>query len=193
MFLRSETSFSRFRFHNLFIIGSLALASSLSLNFSPANAFDLGNGRTAFVKSPVLIRTATSRGTTSSPSRYHFTIEVPEDAGEPLKAVTISPKDNAQNIDFNLTDSNAFAGDSFAGGKSLSLANIGGSQIDGSQDVTFVFDEPVQPGNTVTISLEARQNPRSSGVYLFGVTAFPEGENSPGLYLGSGRLHFFQN
>ena len=182
-----------FRNNNLLVAGSLALGILMPTAFLSANAVDLGDGRTAFVRAPRLIRTAASRGTANSPSTYHFTIEVPEDAGEALKAVTISPKENADKIDFKVSKSKAFMGDSFAGGTNLSLAHIGGSQINGSNEVTVVFDEPVQPGSTVTVSLKTSRNPRGGGVYLFGVTAFPEGENSPGLYLGSGRLHFLRN
>ena len=178
---------------NLFMAGSLALGILIPTTFLSANAFDLGDGRTAFERAPRLIRTAASHSSVNSPSSYQFTIEVPEDAGEALKAVIISPKKNAKNINFDVSDSNAFIGDSFAGGTSLSLANIGGGQMNGSNEVTFVFDEPVEPGNTVTVSLKVNRNPGGSGVYLFGVTAFPEGENSPGLYLGSGRLHFLRD
>ena len=178
---------------NLFIAGSLALGMLLPTAFVSANAFDLGGGRTSFERAPILTRTAASFSSANSPSTYQFTIEVPEDAGEALKAVTISPKKNAEKINFDVSKSKAFIGDSFAGGTDLSLANIGGSQINDSNEVTFVFDEPIEPGNTVTVSLKAKRNPRGAGVYLFGVTAFPEGENSPGLYLGSGRFHFLRN
>ncbi len=183
-------SFSK---HNLFVAGSLALGILLPTAFLSANAVDIGNGRTAFVRAPRLIRTAASNSSANTPSSYQFTIEVPEDAGEALKAVTISPKKNADKINFKVSKSKAFIGDSFAGGTNLSLANIGGSQMNDSNEVTFVFDEPVQPGNTVTVSLRTNSNPRGGGVYLFGVTAFPVGENSPGLYIGSGRLHFRHN
>ena len=179
--------------NNLFVAGSLVLGILLPTTFLSANAVDLGDGRNAFVRAPRLIRTAASNTSSNTPSTYQFTIEVPEDAGEALKAVTISPKKNADKINFNVSNSKAFIGDSFAGGTDLSLANIGGSQINDSNEVTFVFDEPVQPGNTVTVSLKTSRNPGDGGVYLFGVTAFPEGENSPGLYLGSGRLHFLHN
>ena len=71
--------------------------------------------------------------------------------------------------------------------------DIGGDLSTNPNDVTFVFDEPVQPGETVTVRVKAKRNPRVGGIYLFGVTAFPEGgEDSPGLYLGSGRLHFYK-
>lgn len=177
----------------LLAVGYFTLGMLISTPFLSANAFDLGDGRNVFVRSPRLIRTAASNVSANSPSKYHFTISVPQDAGEALKAVTISPKKNAKKIHFNITDNKAFLGDSFAGGTDLSLANIGGSNISGSNEVTFVFDEPVQPGSTVTVSLKASRNPQGGGIYLFGVTAFPEGENSPGLYLGSGRLHFLKN
>lgn len=178
---------------NLLVAGSLALAILLPGSFLSANAFDLGDGRKVFSRSPILTRSATSFSSTNTPATYQFTIKVPEDADEALKAVTISPKQRAKNIDFDVSDSQAFLGDSFAGGTELSLANIGGSQMNDSNEVTVVFDEPIEPGNTVTVSLEAKRNPNIGGVYLFGVTAFPEGENSPGLYLGSGRVYVHQN
>lgn len=179
--------------NNLLVASCLALGILLPTTFWSANAFDLGDGRTSFVRAPRLIRTAASNSSANSPSNYHFTIEVPKDAGEALKAVTISPKENANKINFDVSQSKAFRGDSFAGGTDLSLTSIGGSNISGSNEVTFVFDEPVQPGSRVTVSLKTSRNPRGGGVYLFGVTAFPEGVNSPGLYLGSGRLHFLHN
>ena len=179
--------------NNLLVAVSLALGILIPTTFWSASAFELGDGRTAFLRAPRLIRTAASNSSANSPSTYQFTIEVPENAGEALKAVTISPKNHAQKINFNVSKSKAFMGDSFAGGTNLSLTNIGGSQINGSNEITFVFDEPVQPGNTVTVSLKTKRNPRAGGFYLFGVTAFPEGENSPGLYLGSGQLHFLRN
>ncbi len=179
--------------NNLLVAVSLALGILIPTTFWSANAFELGDGRTAFLRAPRLIRTAASHSNANGPSTYQFTIEVPEKAGEALKAVTISPKNNAQKINFNVSKSKAFMGDSFAGGTNLSLTNIGGSQINGSNEITVVFDEPVQPGNTVTVSLKTNRNPRAGGFYLFGVTAFPEGENSPGLYLGSGQLHFLRN
>ncbi len=159
-----------------------------TLSSLPAGAFDLGGGRTFFDQSPRLIRTAASNTST-----YHFTIMVPKDAGELLKAVTITQKPNVERIEFDVSENRAFIGDSFAGGPQLSLANIGGIQPSDSNEVTVVFDQPVEPGSTVTVSLKAKKNPHNGGVYLFGVTAFPVGNNSPGLYLGTARLHFTQD
>ncbi len=173
---------------------SLFIASFLTLSvFSPSyiarvNAFDLENESTVFNSSPRLIRTAATNSAPNNPAKYHFTIEVPQNAGASLKAVTITQKLNLEKIKFDASKSTAFLGDSFSGGKAVNLADIGGDLPQDTNEVTIVFDEPIQPGNTVTIALKAKRNPFFGTIYLFGVTAFPEGDNSSGLYLGSGRL-----
>ncbi|NJO94284.1 MAG: DUF2808 domain-containing protein [Hydrococcus sp. RM1_1_31] len=144
------------------------------------------------MKAPRLIRAAATQVTPNAPSTYQFTIHVPKNAGEPLKAVTITQKTSPERIKFDASNSKAFMGDSFAGGPAISLANIGGSQPSDDNSVTIVFDKPVEPGNTVTVSLRAFHNPQFGGIYQFGVTAYPIGEKSEGLYLGSARLHFLQ-
>jgi hypothetical protein len=92
-----------------------------------------------------------------------------------------------------VNQSSAFIGNSFAGGPAVSLASIGGEQPSDSNEVTLVFDPPISPGKTVTVALKAARNPLPGGIYLFGVTAFPPGENSSGLFLGYGRLHLDSN
>lgn len=62
-----------------------------------------------------------------------------------------------------------------------------------SGETTVIFETPVEPGNTVLIAIKPQRNPSTGGVYLFGVTAYPTGENSSGLYLGSGRIRISQN
>lgn len=158
----------------------------------PANAYELGNGQTVFIKAPRLIRAAATQVTPSVASTYQFTIHVPKNAGEPLKAVTITQKPGPEQIKFDVSNSKAFIGDSFAGGPGVRLADIGGEQPSNDNTVTIVFDRPVEPGNTVTVSLRALHNPQFGGVYQFGVTAYPIGENSNGLYLGTARLDFLQ-
>ncbi|NEO30287.1 MAG: DUF2808 domain-containing protein [Symploca sp. SIO3C6] len=167
----------------------LGILLPTALTTLPTRAVELGQGQTFFESAPRLIRSANSnRG--SGSAIYQFTIVVPENAGEPLQAVTISQKKNVDTIKFDISKSRAFIGDSFAGGPSVSLASIGGGNPSDSNEVTVVFDKPIEPGNTVTVSLRALENPRFGGIYQFGVTVFSPGENSLGLYLGSGRLHF---
>jgi hypothetical protein len=45
----------------------------------------------------------------------------------------------------------------------------------------------------MTIALAAQKNPTSTGVYLFGVTAYPDGENGLEQFLGYGRIHVSGN
>ena len=173
------------------VASTLALSVLIPNAFAPVNAFEVGENKTVFLAAPRLIRTAATNLSANGPSTYHFTIEVPKNADEALQAVTISQKGNPVHINFALDRSNAFMGDSFAGGTDLDLADIGGDLSVNPNDVTFVFDEPVQPGETVTVRLKVKRNPSRGSIFQFGVTAFPEGENSDGLYIGSGRLHFY--
>ncbi|MGB7441500.1 MAG: DUF2808 domain-containing protein [Coleofasciculaceae cyanobacterium] len=170
------------------LILSTLLSGSLFAAVSPA--IELANGRTAFESAPRLVRSASSFSSRNMPTAtYHFTLQVPENAGEPLKAVKIEGRNNSEVIEFETSKSRAFIGDSLAGGQALSVSSVGGASEFG--EVTVVFDQPVSPGSTVTVAIKPKRNPFNSGVYLFGVTAFPEGENGQGLYLGSGRIHIY--
>jgi hypothetical protein len=148
-------------------------------------------GQTFFHHPPHLDRTAAFPNVGYVPSTYEFTLTVPEDAGQPLKAVTIMQRTNVETIEFDATHSRAFISKGRAMGSEIQLASIGGNQPAHPGEVTIVFEQPVQPGTTVTIALAARRNPMWNGVYLFGVTAYPDGENGLGQFLGYGRLSFY--
>jgi hypothetical protein len=148
--------------------------------------------RVVFDQAPRLIRSAASARSPNSAAQYQFTIEVPANAGEPLEAIRVTPHDHVEDIALDHSDSMAFAGDSFAGGPELPLSDIGGP-TDVPGGALFVFDPPVLPGNTVTVEIEAQKNPTQGGIYQYGVTAYPAGENGVGLFLGYGRLHLHDN
>lgn len=172
---------TRFLSVSALILSTLLPGSLLS---APANAGELPNGQTAFDNAPRLIEASTSSNSRDNPfATYYFTLEVPEDAGEPLGAIRLEQRGNySDTIEFEASESRAFTGERFARGSALSLAPIGGPPEPG--EVTIVFDQPVLPGDRVTIALKPESNPFRPGIYLFGVTAFPEGENSRGVYLG---------
>ena len=177
---------NRFLGTRAFILGIGLLWSPL---FSlPVSPLDLGDGRTTFERSPRLVRSATSFRGPAILASYQFTIVIPEDAGEALQAVTIVQQPNFETINFRRDRTRAFLGNSFNGGTSVGVVAVESSSPEGKQ-IKVVFEQPVEPGNTVTISVRGR-NPLYGGVYQFGITVFPVGENSPGLYLGVGRLHF---
>ncbi len=180
----------------LFLSSLLAIAISVvgvnSLIVQSIEALEQPSGQRVFEKAPRLIRSATNFQTRDSLAYYYFTIKIPEDAGESLKAVTIIQKTNVEEITFFPQETRAFFGDRFKKEFSIPLASAElfvSQESSESNGVKVVLAEPVAAGNTVTISLRAR-NPLYGGIYLFGVTAFPEGENSQGMYLGSGRIHF---
>jgi Protein of unknown function (DUF2808) len=166
---------------------ALSLVVPTALMTLPAQAGEY-NGKSYFDHAPRLIRSASSMAVSDSPSTYQFTLMVPENAGAPLQAVRIVQDINLGQVKFDPAQTQAFLGDSFAGGPSVGLASIGGNQPE-SSEVTVVFDPPVMPGKTVTVSLETDRNPEPGGVYLFGVTAYPLNDSSNGLFLGFGRFH----
>lgn len=148
-------------------------------------------GQTFFSHPPHLDRAAAFPNTGYVASTYEFTLTVPEDAGQPLKAVTITQATNVETVEFNITHSRAFVGKGRGMGAEIQLASVGGHQLSNPGEATIVFDQPVQPGTTITIALAARRNPIWNGIYLFGVTAYPDGENGLGQFLGYGRLSFY--
>lgn len=139
------------------------------------------------IRSPRFIRAASSNhGTRIPEATYHFTVKVPENAAQSLKAIKIESLPNQETVSFKTNQIRAFRGDSFAGGPTLSLASIGGPSPEGEE--LIVFDPPISPGNTVTVALRGA-TPDLGGSYLFGVTAFPTGE-SEGQFLGYRRIDF---
>ena len=172
------------------IVATIIGISSLIM---PSNlALERPDGQRVFNRAPRLIRSAANFRTRGTPAYYYFTIDIPEDAGESLKAVTIQQKTNLEKITFSPDKSRAFFGSQFKKDLSIPIASaelLIDRELSTENGVKVIFKEPVEAGNTITISLRAR-NPLYGGIYLFGVTAFPAGANSQGMYLGSGRIHF---
>lgn len=155
-----------------------------------AQAIQLRDGTVYFAQPPDLVEaTTTFKSVNTWGATYYFTINVPENAGEPLQQVTITQREGTDNIRFDLEDSRAFVGTRSNKGARLTLGSV--TKDREKKIVAVTFDPPVTPGQTITIGLRPVHNPRSSGVYLFGVTAFPVGEKSHGQFLGFGRFHFY--
>ena len=169
------------------LTGMTALALGVGIN--SAIGLEFSNGDTAFEQSPRLLKTSASNNIISNArTTYRFKVHVPEAAGEPLKALRIEQLDNVETIRFLDQTSRASVGTQKA---DVSLAAIGGKAEPGVLNV--VFAEPIQPGNTVTVSVSPRRNPRTENIYQFGVTAFPEGTQGRGEFLGYGRLSFYSS
>ncbi|AFZ31333.1 DUF2808 domain-containing protein [Gloeocapsa sp. BRSZ] len=149
-------------------------------------------GTVYFVQPPDLVAaTTTFKGVSAWGATYYFTVNVPANAGEPLQRVTITQRDGSDNIRFKLDDTRAFEGTRDRRGTQLTLGEV--TRDRETRTVNVTFDPPVAPGRTITIGLRPVRNPLFSGVYLFGVTAFPPGEKAHGQFLGFGRFHFYGN
>ncbi len=153
-------------------------------------AVQLRDGTVYFVQPPNLVdATTTFNSLNTWGATYYFTINIPTQAGEPLGQVAIIQHEGADNVRFQLDDSRAFIGTRNLKGERLPLAQV--TQDRKKETVVLNFDPPIAPGQTFTIGLRPVQNPRVSGVYLFGVTAYPWGEKTHGQFLGYGRLQFY--
>lgn len=143
-----------------------------------------------FTQPPRLLLARTYYNDIRIPSvNYYFTIQIPENAGEGLQRVVINQREGVDYVRFDLKNSFVFEGTPDREGKKIELKDISNDQT--NQTVSIAFNQPVSPGKTITVALEAIQNPAVEGVYLFGVTAFPAGEKAHGQFLGFGRLHFY--
>ncbi|MGK7938007.1 MAG: DUF2808 domain-containing protein [Xenococcaceae cyanobacterium] len=166
------------------IVGTLYIPVASSVQFP-------SGGRVAFDKSPLLRNAVTTlSGVRVWGAKYYFTVELPEDAGEPLQKVVIAQRQGADDIIFRLDKTTAYNGTHRRKEGVLTLQSV--SQDEETKAITIIFAAPIPPGTTFTVGLRPRRNPDFGGVYLFGVTAFPSGENPYGLYLGAGRLQFYQ-
>jgi hypothetical protein len=58
--------------------------------------------------------------------------------------------------------------------------------------VTLTLAEAAAPGQTLTFALHPRRNPRWEGVYLFELTAFPDGDLVRSQRVGTARLHIYR-
>lgn len=157
----------------------------------PAQAVQLSDGKVYFTHPPRLVKAVTTDDTIRVwGATYYFTLDLPDDAGEPLGQVSIKQHQGSDYVYYDLAESVAFEGNSYRkGGPLLPLGSA--SQDPETHTVVVTFDPPVPPGRTITIGISPIHNPDYSGVYLFGVTAFPAGPQPYGQFLGFGRIHFY--
>jgi hypothetical protein len=157
-----------------------------------SQAVQLQDGTVHFIQPPSLVEAGTTNNSVNVwGATYYFTIKVPEKASEPLQKITINQHEGVDNIRFNLKESIAFAGMRSQKGEKFDIENVITNRQ--KQTTTITFNPAIPPGKTVTIGLKPVKNPHHEGVYLFGVSAFPQGEKSQSQFLGFARLHFYSS
>lgn len=169
-------------------LAAIALVGAITPQL--AQAVKLRDGTISFVQPPRLVAASTSyKDVNIWNATYYFTISLPEQAGEPLQKVTIDQREGVDRIRFDLEDTRAFAGTRKDRGEKIPIGEV--TRDKETKTISVVFDPPVAPGKMITIALRPVQNPRSSGVYLFGLRGFPPGEKTASQFLGYGRLQFY--
>jgi len=162
-------------------LSKLALIAILAFDASVSLAGQFPDGRVFFESSPTLVNfSATFQSVRTWGAKYYLT----------LGKVTLQQQPNIQTIAFLVDQTFAFLGDRNQRGEKLTLKST--TFDPNTQTITVIFDPPVPPGNTVSIGLKPVRNPDYGGVYQFGITAYPPGENSPGLDIGVGRLAIYE-
>ena len=143
-----------------------------------------------FRKSPRLIDSNTSFSSVGAWSRYNFVINVPTSAESDLGKIVINQQQNFELIDIYPDESRV-----------VLLTDRGDIPVE--SEIDFIYDdkentsviivnllESVPAGSTIKVALRAR-NPYTSGVYLYGVEVFADGENPRSLRLGIARFNFY--
>lgn len=170
-------------FKNIIIIATLAINCYYEF---PTFAQSINQEISYFLKSPRLIDAVTTFRNRRAIATYYFTIKIPEDAGNSLKSVTINQQKNSEIIKFFPEKTKAFLGENK---EEIISVNVSLTRNEEKNDIKIVFPESIKPGKTLIIGLRAR-NPLYGGIYQFGVTVYPQGNNPQPLYLGIGRIHF---
>lgn len=171
----------------------LGLSTTAAILSTTAQAVELANGTTAFLRPPQFLDAFTTNDNVMRRrATYFFTLDLPADADAPLQSVVIAPQNLTRYLQpYRLEDTVAFSGTPNNIATPLGVGDV--SIDEETKAVTVNFEPPVAPGQLVTVGLRPQRNPRLDGIYVFRVTAIPEGEQPQAHIAGHGRLNFIDN
>jgi hypothetical protein len=162
-----------------------------------AEAVLLGDGKNYFVNLPTFLEAeSTVNSVHARSATYYFVIALPKNMGANLQSLEIVQTEGFDAIDFNLNETIAYfqteSGDRVAiSGKAELIQNPEQPR----KKIVFTFDPPIPANSELTrkliLGLKPFRNPRYDGVYLFSVSAFPDGDRPNKQFLGYGRLNFY--
>ncbi|QFZ93012.2 DUF2808 domain-containing protein [Synechococcus elongatus] len=170
---------------------SLLLAACLSIATLPSEAVVL-RGRTYFDRPPRLIKMVTFFQNVNQYSpEYYVVLNLLPDSGEPLGSVTLQQTEGVDRFFlFRLDATRAYVGEPRRFGAEIPVAE---TTFDNSRRLLTVrFAQPVAPGQQITIVVRPQVNPDTAGTYLWGITAYPAGEQPSGQFLGFGRINIYE-
>ncbi|MGB3558702.1 MAG: DUF2808 domain-containing protein [Geitlerinemataceae cyanobacterium] len=171
----------------------IALAVVLEATLAPViEAVQLRDGKIHFDYPPSFLGATTpDKSAGFWNATYYFTLELPENAGEPLQQVTIAQTEGLERLRFDPEKTVIFEGNPRNKGEEITEFTAEFERE--TRTVSVIFDPPISPEKILTIGLKAARNPLGGGIYLFGVTVFPAGEEVQEQYLGFGRLRFYDD
>lgn len=182
-------------------VGMLGSAIALSINAMvpwdwsstiTAHSVQFPDGTVACTTPPRLESFAATRNLAGvRNATYYFTVTLPSEAEAGLKTLEIALiEGRANRLDFDLEDTAVFVGPRDDRGSALPIEVA--TYDEDTQTVTLTLAEAAAPDQTVTFALHPRRNPRWDGVYLFEVTALPDGELVRSQRIGTARLHIYR-
>lgn len=168
------------------------LLGAIAIQAPQLNAAQLSDGTTVFDSPPRLVSFVTTRDNTNDKrATYYITVNLLPEAGEPLKTLQVSLIEGRfTRLDYRLDNLEVFQGD--RGDRGDTFAVESAQYDDDLQRLTVRLAEAIAPGQLVTFALSPTRNPSQEGVYLFEVTAAPEGESPVFQRVGTGRLNIFR-
>ncbi len=163
------------------------LVLTVALGLQPAQSAQIAEGALYFTQVPQLVGIKTfEKGTGSLIATYYLTVTVPEQAGVALQRLTLRQSNGTSPIRFIADQTQAYQAQNRQERVGVKLTG----QDFTTRTTAISFEPAIAPGQTITIMLRPTMNPAVAGTYQFGVTAFPEGEQTKGQFLGVARLQF---
>jgi Protein of unknown function (DUF2808) len=176
--------------YSAILTAGIVLPASLQ---KPVAAAEMGQYSSVMnVEAPRLLKVSGIHLEPAGFGTFYFTIHVPASYGKSLEAIRISQiPEGDRLITLDAKQSKVVVGQRVASNsETIPLSAIGGSEDEKTGALTLAFAQPVLPGTTFTVAVEADRNPSHGGIYQFGVTAYPVGDSTTGQYLGTGRITF---
>ncbi len=172
----------------LMILGMLTLASTPGVAAPEPQVIPLSQ----FYSVPRLIYTGTNRDWAQAyRPTYYFTLLFPPSEGAALGAVDLMQIEGLP-IVLIPEETIAFRGTRKDPEEPLP-ATVESLRGDGQTGLRLHFNEPVLPGQTLTLAVRARSNPYQDGIYQYALVAYPQENLRDGYTLGIGRLNFYEN
>jgi len=170
------------------LLSTTFIAAAL-ISASSVEAVEI-NDQTSFVAVPTNAKlTNDSWYAFQGAAVYYLTLEFPEGAGTDLGGINLEQIQGQNAFSYGAVPVKAFIGTPRHQGSAL---DVEAEFSDDSRSVDVKFLSAVNPGDTVTIALQAGVNP-PAGFYTFSVTAIPAGPNPVHQMVGLVDMKIFQN